>query len=100
VPVKGGEPRPVPGVESREVPVGWSADQRFLYVFGYPLELPGQIHRIDLATGGRELWKEIKPGDPAAFAGFSNITFTPDLQSYAYSVDRDPSTLYLVEGLK
>ena len=100
VPVEGGEPRPVPGVESREVPVGWSADQRFLYVFGYPLELPGQIHRIDLATGRRELWKEIKPGDPAAFAGFSNITFTPDLQSYAYSVDRDPSTLYLVEGLK
>jgi hypothetical protein len=100
IPIDGGEPRPVPGVESREAPVGWSADQRFLYVFGYPLELPGKIHRIDLATGRRDLWKEIQPRDLAAFAGFSSIAFTPDLKSYAYSVDRYPSALYLVEGLK
>src|SRR5262249_40324679 len=38
MPIDGGEPRPVPGVKSREAPVGWSADQRFLYVFAYPLE--------------------------------------------------------------
>jgi hypothetical protein len=100
IPVEGGEPRPVPGVERREAPVGWSADQRLLYVFGYPLELPGRIHQIDLVTGRRELWREIEPRDLAAFAGFSNFILTPDQKSYAYSVDRSPSTLYLVEGLK
>jgi hypothetical protein len=62
--------------------------------------MPGKIHRIDLASGRRELWKEITPRDRAAFGGFSNIVFTPDRKSYAYSLARFISTLYLVEGLE
>ena len=99
-PIEGGEPRPVPGVERFEAPVGWSEDQRFLYVFGSPVELPGRIHRIDLARGRRELWKEIMPRDPAAFGGFGNVTVTPDRKTYAYNMNRIFCTLYLVEGLK
>jgi hypothetical protein len=100
IPIDGGEPRPVPGALSWEAPVGWSNDQRFLYVFGSPIELPVKIHRIDLASGRRELWTEIQPRDPAAFGGFTNITFTPDRKSYAYGMNRFLCTLYLVEGLK
>jgi Tol biopolymer transport system component len=100
IPIDGGEPRPVPGVERFEAPVGWSEDQRFLYVFGHPAELPGKIHRIDLATGRRELWKEIMPRDPAAFGGFGNVTLTPDRKTYAYNLNRIFCTLYLVEGLR
>lgn len=99
-PIEGGEPRPVPGVERFEAPVGWSEDQRFLYVFGSPVELPGRIHRIDLVSGRRELWKEIMPRDPAAFGGFGNVTLTPDRKTYAYNLNRIFCTLYLVEGLK
>ena len=99
-PIEGGEPRPVPGVERFEAPVGWSADQRFLYVFGHPAELPGKIHRIDLVSGRRELWKEIMPRDPAAFGGFGNVVLTPDRKTYAYNLNRIFCTLYLVEGLK
>jgi hypothetical protein len=98
--IEGGEPRPVPGVERFEAPVGWSEDQRFLYVFGHPAELPGRIHRIDLARGRRELWKEIMPRDPAAFGGFGNVILTPDRKTYAYNLNRIFCTLYLVEGLK
>ena len=94
IPIEGGEPRPVPGVERFEAPVGWSEDERFLYVFGSPVELPGRIHRIDLASGRRELWKEIMPRDPAAFGGFGNVTLTPDRKSYAYSLNR-----YLLHAL-
>jgi len=100
IPMEGGEPRPVPGVERFEAPVGWSEDQRFLYVFGSPIELPGRIHRIDLASGRRVLWKEIMPRDPAAFGGFGNVTLTPDRKAYAYNLNRIFCTLYLVEGLK
>jgi Tol biopolymer transport system component len=100
VPIEGGEPRPVPGALTWEAPVAWSDDGRFLYVFGSPIELPVKIHRIDLASGRRELWKEIQPRDPAAFGGFTNITFTPDRTSYAYGMNRYLCTLYLVEGLK
>jgi len=99
-PIDGGEPRPVPGVERFEAPVGWSEDQRFLYVFGHPAELPGKIHRIDLAKGRRELWKEIMPRDPAAFGGFGNVILTPARKAYAYNLNRIFCTLYLVEGLK
>jgi Tol biopolymer transport system component len=100
IPIGGGEPRPVPGVERFEAPVGWSEDQRFLYVFGSTAELPGRIHRIDLMSGRRELWKEIVPPDPAAFGGFGNVTLTPDRKAYAYNLNRIFCTLYLVEGLK
>jgi hypothetical protein len=100
IPIEGGEPRPVPGALTWEAPVGWSQDGRFLYVFGSPIELPLKIHRIDLASGRRELWKEIQPRDPAAFGGFTNITFTPDRTSYAYGMNRYLCTLYLVEGLQ
>jgi eukaryotic-like serine/threonine-protein kinase len=99
-PIEGGEPRPVPGVERFEAPVGWSEDQRFLYVFGSPVELPGRIHRIDLLSGRRELWKEIMPRDSAAFGGFGNVALTPDRKTYAYNLNRIFCTLYLVEGLK
>jgi hypothetical protein len=87
-PIDGGEPRVVPGVEPQEAPVGWSGDQRFLFVFGVASELPGRIYRIDLASGRRELWKELKPRDPAAFGGFRSMAITPDRRSYAYSLDR------------
>ena len=100
IPIEGGEPRPVPGVERFEAPVGWSEDQRFLYVFGSPMELPGRIHRIDLVSGRRELWKEIMPRDSAAFGGFGNVALTPDRKTYAYNLNRIFCTLYLVEGLK
>jgi len=102
IPIEGGEPRPVPGVERWEAPVAWSADQRSLYVFGFGVgvELPGKIHRIDLASGRRDLWKEIKPRDPTAFGGFTNVVFTPDQKGYAYSLAHYISTLYLVDGLE
>jgi eukaryotic-like serine/threonine-protein kinase len=100
IPIEGGEPRPVPGALTWEAPVGWSRDGRFLYVFGSPIELAVKIHRIDLVSGRRELWKEIQPRDPAGFGGFTNITFTPDRTSYAYGLNRYLCTLYLVEGLK
>jgi Tol biopolymer transport system component len=100
IPIEGGEPRPVPGVEPREAPVSWSVDQRSLYVFGFGFEMSGKIHRIDLASGRRELWKEIKPRDPTAIGPFSNIVFTPDQKGYAYSLVRSISTLYLVDGLE
>src|SRR5262249_46857856 len=49
-PVTGGEPRPVSGLASGDVPVAWSDDNRFLYCahLGAP---PVNIFRVELATG-------------------------------------------------
>jgi eukaryotic-like serine/threonine-protein kinase len=98
IPVDGGESRPIPGIEDRESPIQWTEDGKALYVaqFGNP----ARIFRLDLATGKRELWKELIPADPSGVQGIGPIHITPDGKSYVYSLYRDLCDLYLVKGLK
>jgi hypothetical protein len=97
--LEGGEPRPVPGLSRSERLIQWSADGRSIYVRN-PEELPAKVYRIDLATGRRQLWKELAPSDPSGVDGIPFIWITPDGRSYVYSYNRELSDLYLVEGLK
>jgi hypothetical protein len=59
-----------------------------------------RIYRVDLASGKRELWKEVgrEGGSPAGFVG--TVAITPDGKSYAYTFRDDTSTLYVAEGLR
>jgi hypothetical protein len=95
-----GEIRPLAGALPQEGAVGWSADGRWVYVSSKGVEIPARIDRIEIASGRREPWKEMKPGDATAFAGFTGLAFTPDGKSYAYSFHRILCGLYLVEGLR
>ncbi|MDQ6891759.1 MAG: protein kinase [Acidobacteriota bacterium] len=98
-PIAGGEPVPVPGFETGEAAVGWTADDRFLYVQkrGGPA---ARIDRLDVATGRRELWKEILPADATGVVRVSSVFLSPDGSFYTYAYSRVLSNLYLVEGLK
>jgi hypothetical protein len=58
------------------------------------------VYRVDVATGRKDLWKEIGPSDPAGVTGLGHVLLTPDGASYAYNYARTLSDLYLVEGLK
>jgi dipeptidyl aminopeptidase/acylaminoacyl peptidase len=62
--------------------------------------VPVQVTRVDIATGHRELWKEIAPADPAGVQSIPSVKFSADGKSYAYSVGRILSDLYVVDGLK
>jgi hypothetical protein len=62
--------------------------------------LPLEITRVDLATGKREPFKEINPADPAGAQSIPSIKFSADGKSYAYSIGRQLSDLYVVDGLK
>ena len=53
-----------------------------------------------IATGRKELWKEIMPADLVGVKYLPRVALTPDGKSYAYSYYRHLSDLYLVEGLK
>src|SRR5205814_9965737 len=57
-PVDGGPRLPVKGALEYERVVGWSGDQKavFVYMRG---ELPAKVFRLDLETGERTLWREI-----------------------------------------
>jgi serine/threonine protein kinase len=100
-PVAGGEPRPIPGQDSKDEPVQWSADGSSIYVRqdGGDLNIM-RVYRLDLATGGRELWKEYIPADPVRAAQVLPLAMTPDGKWYAYTYARNFYDLYLVKGLK
>jgi eukaryotic-like serine/threonine-protein kinase len=97
--VPGGEKSPVPGAEPEDVPVQWSEDGRFLYVFKFS-SLPGQLVRIDLATGARSPWRQLLPSDPSGVLGITRVRMTRDGRSYVYTFSRILSDLHLAEGLE
>ncbi len=98
-PVDAGNPKPITGLQSGEVPVAWSADGRSLYIYQGG-ELPAKIYRLDIGSGNRTLWKQLMPPDPAGVEYVGPIMPSPDGTSYAYGYRRLLSDLYLVEGLK
>jgi hypothetical protein len=98
LPLDGGPPRPVPDSRPNDLLGGWSRDGRRLFVFD-PSGLPGKVHAVDLASGRRELWREI-PVDPVGCAGVERVVVTPDGTAYVYSHRQHRSNLYLVKGLR
>jgi eukaryotic-like serine/threonine-protein kinase len=97
-PIAGGEPQKSIDLAANESPLGFFPDGKALRVRNR--SIPVQIFRVDLATGKREPWKVIAPADPAGVDAVFQIKFSADEKSYAYSVNRDLSDLYVVDGLK
>jgi Tol biopolymer transport system component len=98
-PLAGGEPTPVGGLERDETINGWTADGKALYVYNRR-DIPGKLYRLDLATGKRNLAREVMPADGSGIVDIAPIYETPDGNSYVYGFQRTLSDLYLVDGLK
>jgi len=96
--VAGGAARPVPGLTDREDVAGWSADGNALWVYRRG-EIPFKVFRLNLATGRKELWRNVAISDTTG-ARRSQLFMTPDGKSYVYGLSRSLSDLYLVEGLR
>jgi len=59
-----------------------------------------RVFRLDLATGGREPWRDLAmPGIDTRLAAIVVIP-TPDGKSYVYGYHRLTSDLFIAEGLK
>jgi eukaryotic-like serine/threonine-protein kinase len=98
-PIQGGAPQPIANLEPGERPIRWNGDGRFLFL--RKLEGPASltISRLDVMTGRREPWKELKPPDSVGVQ-IAQVALTPDGSFYAYSFQRDIVTLYLAQGLR
>jgi len=93
------KPRPVPGLSDTDGISGWSADGQSLY--SYSWEEPSlKVSRLNLATGRKELLKEVTPADRAGMFYPPSIILTPDGKGYVYTVRRYLMELFLVDGLK
>ncbi|HEX6642291.1 MAG TPA: hypothetical protein VF215_14320, partial [Thermoanaerobaculia bacterium] len=97
-PLAGGEHVPVRGGRKGDLPIQWSDDGSAIFVF-QPGRLTVGIDRIDLATGERSRWHDVRPPDPAGIMDIQPIYMTRDGAHYAYAFRRFISDLYIVEGL-
>ena len=98
-PLDGGEPRTLDNVPSTMTVIQFTPDGRALYV----KERVGRsvrIHRVELETGRRELWKTIAPSDPTGLDEIYAIQISDDGESYYYTFMRKYSDLLIVEGLR
>ncbi len=97
--IAGGEPKPVPSLTPHDSPVNWRADGKAIYVLTHHNDnrmIP--IALLDLATGARTPWKELRASIPVDT--LSNPHITPDGRAYAYSYSYARSELYVGEGVK
>jgi len=100
-PIDGGEPRPIPGIAATDIPIRFSADGGALYVAerGPKPPFEPRVSRIDLATGRRNLWLNLRTPDSRGLCP-AGVDVTPDGQSYLYCFGRLFSELYIVDGLR
>ncbi len=98
-PLAGGEPTPISGLAADETPGGWTSDGRFLYVYRRR-DLPGRVYRFEIATGKKELAREVMPADGSGIVDIAPIILTPDGKNYVYGFQRTLSDLYILDGVK
>jgi len=98
-PVSGGEPQPIAGVVSQDRIECWTGDGRSLIVHRRG-ELPTKVYKLDVATGRKDLWKELMPLETAGLGDIGGVVLARDGKSYVYGTGWNLSDLYLVAGLK
>jgi hypothetical protein len=103
-PAEPGPCHPITGGLAWDEPLRWSSDGRWLFVRRTPAFQPNTertwIDRIEVATGSRQPWKELRPADPAGIYAIGGAYLTPDGKSYVYMVLAQVGELYLAEGLR
>jgi hypothetical protein len=94
-----GAARALPGSGPNDLPVQWSADGRRLFLLD-PSGLPARVYAVEVASGRRELWRELVPVDRVGVSGVETVALTPDSTAYSYSYRQYRSVLYLLKGLR
>src|SRR6185436_18911158 len=81
-PLEGGEPTGLTGLTSEHLPMRFSPDGRTLF-FMTRGEVPAKIYRYDVASGSKELWKDLVPADRAGLNAIARAVVTADGRTYA-----------------
>jgi eukaryotic-like serine/threonine-protein kinase len=81
-----------------DVPAGWTADSRSVYVASGGL--PTRLDRIDVGSGIRTHVRDLAGVDVAGMTSRGAARITPDGQTMTLGFSRVLSTLYLVRNLK
>jgi len=100
-PVEGGPLSPAfPNIDFTGLqPLRFSGDGRFVFVRDSG-RIPVGLYRIDLASGHKDLLREVSPGDPAGLQAIGTVKLSADGRYYVYGYTRALADLYTVDGLK
>ena len=75
-------------------PVQWDQDGAHAFVV-QRRDVEAAILRVDLNSGKREVWKQIRPANTAGILTLRSFSVTPSGNAYTYSATRALSTLYV-----
>jgi hypothetical protein len=98
-PVQGGEPRAVRGLSKHDTVVGWRNDNRSIFIVEHRdsnKTLP--VSALDIVSGERKPWKELRPAQAVDEA--SKLRITPDGSAYVYNFRVKLTDLYVADGLQ
>ena len=91
------EPREVTGSRRGDQALLWGDDDAlYVYQFG---RVRTAIERIDMSSGARTEWQELKPADAAGIMNIQPVVLSANRESYAYCFRRFMSELHVVTGL-
>jgi Tol biopolymer transport system component len=96
--VDGRPPVVVPGTTGAERLVAW-IESGLLVMQSSPDSPPGQIYRLDIATGHQQPWTNVFARTSAGTMAIVNFNATPDGRSYIHTLHLALSNLYLADGL-
>ncbi len=97
-PSAGGAPTDLAAARVGELPAGWTADGKGLYVADYGVQC--RVFVIDVASGARTHVRDLTPGDAAGMTVFGAARVTPDGKTMIAGLNRVLSTLYWIRNLK
>ena len=90
--------RPVPGNHADDDVLGWSRDNRSVFVRPSSA-VPALIDRVDLMTGARTHVREIMPPDRAGVMFINIGRIINDGQAYSYAYWRQTTKAIVVSGV-
>ncbi len=81
-----------------DLPAGWTADGKSLYVTTG--RIPCRVDLIDIASGARTHVRDLVASDPAGMSSRGSARVTADGQTMTLGFSRILSTLYWIRDLK
>ena len=88
-----GKVHPTPLLQ-QDQPVDWDQDGLHAFVVQKG-DAEATIYRVETVSGKREVWKQIRPADPAGILSIRGFSVTPSGNAYTYSATRALSSLYV-----